>query len=38
MALKMHGELTAAALGKLLGTSGEAARQQLVRLADEGLV
>lgn len=38
MALKMHGTLTAAALGKQLGTTGEAARQQLVRLADEGLV
>lgn len=38
MALKMHGALTAAALGQKLGTTGEAARQQLVRLADEGLV
>lgn len=38
MAIKMHGALTAAALGKQLGTTGEAARQQLVRLADEGLV
>lgn len=38
MALKMHGTLTAAALGKQLGTTGEAARQQLVRLAEEGLV
>lgn len=38
MALKMHGSLTAAALGKNLGTTGEAARQQLIRLADEGLV
>lgn len=38
MALKMHGQLSAAALGERLGTSGEAARQQLVRLADEGLV
>lgn len=36
--LKMHGDQTAAALGKALGTSGEAARQQLVRLADEGVV
>ena len=36
--LKMHGSLTAAALGKKLGTTGEAARQQLSRLADEGLV
>lgn len=38
MALKMHGALSSAALGNLLGTTGEAARQQLVRLADEGLV
>jgi len=38
MALKMHGSLSAAALGEQLGTSSEAARQQLVRLADEGLV
>lgn len=38
MALKMHGALSSAALGSLLGTSGEAARQQLVRLAEEGLV
>ncbi|MEF2074781.1 helix-turn-helix transcriptional regulator [Consotaella aegiceratis] len=38
MALKMHGALTAAALGRRLGTTGEAARQQLVRLADDGLV
>ncbi len=38
MALKMHGALSAAALGSLLGTSGEAARQQLARLAEEGLV
>lgn len=29
---------TAADLGRQLGTSGEAARQQLVRLSDEGLV
>lgn len=36
--LKMHGEKTAAELGRALGTSGEAARQQLVRLAEEGLV
>eukprot|EP00873_Tetraselmis_striata_P031408 jgi/Tetstr1/451672/TSEL_038708.t1 len=34
----MHGEKTAAELGKALGTSGEAARQQLVRLSEEGLV
>lgn len=36
--LKMHGEKTAAELGRALGTSGEAARQQLVRLAEDGLV
>lgn len=38
MALKMHGTLSAAILGKQLGTTSEAARQQLLRLADEGLV
>lgn len=38
MALKMHGALSSSALGSLLGTSGEAARQQLVRLAEDGLV
>ena len=38
MALKMHGTLSAAALGTRLGTTGEAARQQLARLAEEGLV
>lgn len=38
MALKMHGAQTASALGKQLGTTGEAARQQLVRLAEDGLV
>lgn len=38
MALKMHGTLSSAAIGQLLGTTGEAARQQLSRLADEGLV
>lgn len=38
MALKMTGSLSASALGQRLGTSGEAARQQLVRLAEEGLV
>src|SRR5690606_24786588 len=36
--LKMHGEKTAAELGRASGTSGEAARQQLVRLAEDGLV
>lgn len=38
MLLKMHGALTAAALAQKLGTTGEAARQQLIRLGDEGLV
>ncbi len=38
MALKMHGALSSAALGAKLGTTGEAARQQLARLADDGLV
>ena len=38
MALKMHSALSAAALGKSLGTTSEAARQQLQRLAEEGLV
>lgn len=37
-ALKMHGDQTAAHLGRTMGTSGEAARQQLVRLAEDGLV
>lgn len=38
MALKMHGALTSAELGARLGTTGEAARQQLVKLAEDGLV
>jgi predicted ArsR family transcriptional regulator len=38
MTLKMHGALTSAALGTMLGTTGEAARQQLLRLAEDGLV
>lgn len=38
MMLKMHGAMSSAALGKQLGITGEAARQQLLRLADEGLV
>ncbi|MHA6298031.1 helix-turn-helix transcriptional regulator [Devosia sp. CAU 1758] len=38
MALKMQGSLSAAALGNKLGTTSEAARQQLLRLAEEGLV
>ncbi|WP_338723056.1 metalloregulator ArsR/SmtB family transcription factor [Devosia sp. XK-2] len=38
MTLKMHGALSAAALGSTLGTTSEAARQQLLRLAEERLV
>ena len=38
MALKMHGALSSAELGAKLSTTGEAARQQLARLAEEGLV
>lgn len=38
MVLKMHGALSASALGKQIGTTGEAVRQQLQKLADEGLV
>lgn len=38
MALKMHGRVSAAMLGRMLGTTGEAARQQLARLAEDGLV
>ncbi len=38
LALKLHGPQTAAALGGRLSITGEAARQQLVRLAEEGLV
>lgn len=38
MMLKMHGALSTASVGEKLGITGEAARQQLVRLADEGLV
>lgn len=38
LALKMRGAQTAAAIGDHLGTTGEAVRQQLVRLAEEGLV
>lgn len=38
MALKMHGALSSARLGEMLGTTGEAARQQLVKLAKDGLV
>lgn len=36
--LKTHGGQSATALGALLGTTGEAARQQLVKLAEAGLV
>jgi predicted ArsR family transcriptional regulator len=38
MALKMQGSLSAAVLGEQLGTTSEAARQQLLRLGEEGLV
>lgn len=38
MTLKMQGALSAAALGKRLEITGEAARQQLLRLAEQGLV
>lgn len=38
MALKMQAGLSAAALGTRLGTTSEAVRQQLLRLASEGLV
>lgn len=38
LALKLHGPQTAPALGKRLAITGEAVRQQLVRLAEEGLV
>lgn len=38
MLLKMHGANTAAILGKKLGITGEAVRQQLVRLHEEDLV
>lgn len=38
MALKMHGSLSASALSNHLGTTSEAARQQLTRLSEEGLV
>lgn len=36
--LKMHGPQSSAVLGGQLGISGEAARQQLLRLEDQGLV
>lgn len=37
-ALKMHGPQSSAVLGRSLGISGEAARQQLLRLEVQGLV
>ncbi|MGH6806145.1 MAG: helix-turn-helix transcriptional regulator [Ensifer adhaerens] len=37
LALKLHGPQTAPALGKRLSITGEAVRQQLVRLAEDGL-
>lgn len=36
--LKVHGAMTSAQAGERLGITGEAARQQLTRLAGEGLV
>ena len=38
LSIKMRGAQTAAAIGEHLGTTGEAVRQQLARLAEEGLV
>ena len=38
LALKTRGPLSTAELGRTLGVTGEAARQQLVRLEPEGLV
>jgi predicted ArsR family transcriptional regulator len=38
MLLKMHGALSSTAIGKMLGTTGEAARQHLARLSEDGLV
>ncbi|KFL29658.1 transcriptional regulator [Devosia riboflavina] len=38
MALKMRTGLSSSAIGEQLGITGEAARQQLLRLAQEGLV
>ena len=37
-ALKMHGPQSSAVLGRFLSISGEAARQQLLRLEDQGMV
>lgn len=38
MLLKMRGFMTSAQIGKELGSTGEAARQQLIKLAEDGLV
>ncbi|WP_293720056.1 metalloregulator ArsR/SmtB family transcription factor [Stappia sp.] len=38
MTLKMQGALTSAQTGQKLGITGEAARQQLVKLSEDGLV
>ncbi|WP_379561766.1 helix-turn-helix transcriptional regulator [Psychromarinibacter halotolerans] len=38
LSLKMHGAQTSAQVGGKLGITGEAARQQLVRLSEDGLV
>ncbi|WP_090061998.1 helix-turn-helix transcriptional regulator [Celeribacter neptunius] len=38
MILKMHGAMTSAQVGKQLQITGEAARQQLARLLEDGLV
>ncbi|WP_139973401.1 metalloregulator ArsR/SmtB family transcription factor [Ochrobactrum sp. CGA5] len=38
LSLKMRGAQTAATIGEHLGITGEAVRQQLARLAEEGLV
>ncbi|WP_240722330.1 transcriptional regulator [Poseidonocella sp. HB161398] len=38
MTLKMHGALTSAEIGRRQGITGEAARQQLLKLQGEGLV
>src|SRR6187200_1295349 len=38
MYLKMHGAQSSIAIGVHLGITGEAARQQLLRLEDQGLV
>lgn len=38
MTLKMHGSMTSAQMGERLETTGEGARQHLVKLSEEGLV